>query len=401
MVKVILTLPRDLSFLSNILYEGLLFSTQFSQARFDGHSIDLPNDFLATAMKNLEDEGVNNLRVVMSGNDTINATIFEAYKISEKSKKTYYDLISKLKPNANQLIVTKDTIKLGIEFKRKDMIVDEKEMFDANGKKKPIAAPQLFKVDRYTGISSLESGYTSQKVTIYTSKEILLIFLLGLYSSFVTSVRQQNQQYYFFLTFSPEEIEGMLNNIKDKELIKKLFRTKNGTIGILNKVLSKTTLNEMILLEVYSNVEIRRLMERENLDKISTILFKIAPEGQTYKVYEQIPITIYREHQEFYEIIRNHFRDSERFLENLSEILKPDGVIFDALKNVDRYDEASNIIKAIYGLYRFVVLGNADGWYEFLREINNAYRKLESSTKPNEKRRSKEYMRVIKMFKGV
>jgi len=398
MVEVILNLPRDSSFLSSVLYEGLLFSALHVKAEYDGLSLDLPNDFLSAAFKKLEDVRIDSLRVAMSGNDNVNVTIFEAYGIPEKSRKTYYDLISKLKSNADRMTVTKSTIKLGAELKRKDMIIDEKEMFDANGKRRALSAPQLFKIDRYTGISSLESSYTSQQVTIYTSKEILLIFLLGLYSSFVTSVRQQSQQYHFFLTFSPEEIENMLNNLNDKEFVERVFRTKEGVMRILNDVLSKTTLNEMVLLEIYLNVEIRTLMERENLDKISTTLFKISPEGQTYKIYEQMPITIYRDHQEFHEIVERFFRSPEEFLENLSEILKPDGVIFDALRNVDKYDEASNVVKAVYGLYRFIVLGNADGWYDFLREISNACRKLENSTKPNEKKRYKKYLDIVKKF---
>jgi len=397
MVKVILTLPRDSSFLSSVLYEGLLSSTLHVKAEYDGLSLNLPDDFLSIAFRRLEEDRISEMRIAMSGNDNVNVTIFRAYRIQEKSKKTFYDLILKLKSNTDVLKVKKDSIRLVIEFKRKDMIIDEKETFDANGKKKPISAPQLFKIERYTGISSLESSYTSQQVTIYTSKEVLLIFLLGLYSSFITSVRQQNQQNYFFLTFSPEEIENMLNNLNDREFVKKLFRTKEGVMKILKDALNKTSLEEMILLEIYLNVEIRRLMEKENLDKISTILFKISLEGQTYKIYEQIPITIYRE-QSFHEIIRRYFKNPEKFLKNLSEVLSPDGIIFDALKNVDRYDEANNVLKAVYGLYRFIVLGNVEGWYEFLREINNAYRKLENSTKQKEKWRCKEYMKILKQF---
>lgn len=388
MVKIILTLPRDTTFLSNILYEGLLFTTQFSPTKFDGISVDMPNDFLIATLRNLNDDKINRLRVAMSGNDNANRKLFEVSGINDQSRKTYYDLLSKIKEYAEKFIVNRASIKFGIDFKRRDMIIDAKVL----------SAPQLFKVDRYTGISSLESGYTSQQVTIYTSKEILLLFLFGLYSSFVTSVRQQNQQYYFFLTFSPEEIENILHNLEDREYVRRLFRTKDGIIRILNKVLNKTTLDEILLLEIYLNTEIRRLMEKENLDKISTVLFKIAPEGQTYKIYEQIPVMIYREEQGFYKIIESHFRNPERFLENLSDVLKPDGIIFDALKNVNRYGEASNVIKAVYGLYKFIVLGDANGWYEFLREISNAYRKLENSTKPQERKRSLKYKNILKVF---
>ncbi len=386
MVKVTLNFPRDSTFLSNVLYEGLLFSTQFSPAKFEGDALELPDDFIVRAVKSLNEDRVNGLRVAMSGNDNINRKLFEISKINDQSRKTYYDLLSKVKGYADSFICKKDVVQLAINFKRRDMIIDDKEL----------AAPQLLKVDRYTGISSLESGYTSQQVTIYSSKEVLLLFLLGMYSSFVTSTRQQNQQYYFFLTFAPEEIESMLSNVEDREYVRKLFRTKDGIIAALSEAINRTTMNEIILLEVYLNIEIRRLMEKENLDKISTILFKIAPEGQTYKIYEQIPITIYRESQEFYEVVRKYFKNPEKFLEHLSSILDPNGVIFDALRNINKYDEANNVLRAVQGLYTFIVLGDVSGWYVFLREINNACRKLENSTKASEKRRHSKYVEVLK-----
>ncbi len=388
MVKIILKMPRDLSFLSNILYEGLLFSTKFSKAKYNGVNLELPDDFIITTLKNLSEDEINNLRIKMSGNDNANRKLFEILGIKDQSKKTYYDFLMKIKRYAEHFKLQKDTIEFGINFKRKDMLIDGKEL----------SAPQLFKVDRYTGISSLESRYTSQQITIYASKEILLLFIFGLYSSFVASVRHQNQQYYFFLTFSPEEIEEILKNVEDKEFIKKLFRTKKGVIQILSEVLNKTTLNEILLLEIYLNAELRRLLEKENLDKISTVLFKIAPEGQTYKVYELIPITIYRESQEFYETIKKFFKDPEKFLESLTETLRPDGIIFDALRNINKYNEANNVLKAIYGLYRFIVIGDANGWYEFIREINNAHRKLESSTKAKEKKRCKLYKQLLQSY---
>ena len=390
MVEIEVKLPRDLTFLSNILYEGLLFSLQYTPIEFDGISIKVPKDFIVKAIKELDNEKINNIRVAMSGNDNINKTLFEKYGINDQSRKTYYDLLSKVKDYADNFIVEKDLIKLGIELKGKNMLIDTIG--------KDIAVPQLLKVDRYTGISALETGYTSQQITIYSSKEVILLALLGIYSSFVTSVRHQNQQYYFFLTLSPEEVEILLNRLNDKELLKKFFRTKDDVIKILGDVLSKTTLNELILLEIYLNAEIRRLMEERDLDKVSLILFKISPEGQTYKVYELIPITIYREEQKFYEIIKNYFRRPEKFLENLSDILKPNGIIFDALKNINRYDEANNVLRAVYGLYRFIILGNTDGWYEFVREITNAYRKLEKSTKPQERKRCKGYIKIVRSF---
>jgi len=350
MVKVMVTLPRDSTLLSNILYEGLLFTTQFSQAKFDGISLDLPNDFLVKALKRLNDEKIEELKISMIGkNDNINRKLFEILGVNVTSKGNYNDFISKVKEYADKLKVSRD-IKLGIEFKRDDMIIDVDEHLTA----------QLLKVDRYTGVTSLEGRYTSKQITLYASKEAVVLFALGLYSSYITSTGNM-----FFL-FSPEEIEDMLNHVDDQEYVKRLFRVKDEVIKFLREILSKVTINEVLLLELYLNAEIRKLMEKENLDKISVILFKVAKEGNTYKIYEQVPITIYKE-PKFYNVIKMYFKNAEDFLEKLAEVLKPD---------MDKYEEASNIIKAVYGAYRFIVLGDANGWYEFLREIDNAYRKL-------------------------
>jgi len=402
-VRIIPTLPRDVTLLSSVLYEGVLFTAQFLPVKFDGTSIELPDNFPAVILKNyLQDERVSRLKIMMAGNDTMNTIIFRAYGIEDQSRKSYYDLIFKLKSYANRLRITKRVIWLGIKLENKNMIIDEKEMINVNGKKRALAAPQLFKVDRYTGISSLESGYTSKQITIYTSKEILLLFLFGLYSSFVTSLRQRDRQYYFFLMFSPEEIESMLNRLEDKEFIRRLFRTKEKVIEFLSAALNKTAVKEAILLEVYLNVELKKLIEKENLEKISMILFKIAPEGgqplpRSYKVYELIPVTIYRG-VEFHKTIGRYIKDPETFLEKLSEKLKPEGTIFNALRNIDRFSEGSNILRAVHELYRFVVLGHVEGWYAFLREIANAYRKLENSTQPQEQKRSLRYKRILETF---
>ena len=384
MAKIVVTLPRDSTLLSNILYEGLLFTTQFSQAKFDGISLDLPNDFLIKALKRLDDERIEKIKISMVGkNDNINKKLFKILGVNVTSRGNYNDFIRKMKEYADKLKVSRD-IRLGIEFKRDEMVID---VVDED------LTAQLLKVDRYTGVTSLEGRYTSRQITLYASKEAVVLFALGLYSSYITSTGNM----FFLLTFSPEEIEDMLNRVDDQEYVKKLFRVKEKVIVFLRDVLSKITINEVILLELYLNAEIRKLIKKEQLEKISVVLFKVAKEGNTYKIYEQVPITIYKE-LKFYDVIKMYFKNAEDFLENLAEVLKPDGVIFKALENMDKYEEANNIIRAVYGAYRFIVLGHANGWYEFLREIDNAYRKLKGSKKRKEISRAKSYRNILSRF---
>jgi hypothetical protein len=185
----------------------------------------------------------------------------------------------------------------------------------------------------------------------------------------------------------------MISRLNDEEYRKRLFRTKEAIRENLRRALGKTTISEAVLLQLFLTVEIERLLEKENLEKLSTILFKISPEGQTYKIYEQIPIGVSRYH--FSDIVRKYFR--ENFLEDLSNFLRPDGMIFETLGNLD-YPEANNVVRGIFGLYRFIVSGNSEGIYECAREFYNAHKKLEGSSNPREKKRSKIYQQIVKAF---
>lgn len=387
MVKVKLNLPVDSTFLSEVIYEGILFSILKSISSFNLREIIIEQDFLSKAYEELDEAKIDSIRIVMSGNDNINTKIFEKLNLSGvRSRKTYYDLIKLLKIHSSSLM-SKEEIDLEVKTTKKDVLIDIKN------KKEGISAPQLFKIDRYTGITSLDTEYTSQQLTFYFSKDVALIALLGIYSSFVTSIRQQQQTYCYFLFFSPDEIVRLLSEGK-RELIEKYFLIKNKAAKELREIIGKSSFNELIITEIVLNIELQNMMVKENLDKVSLLLFKIAPEGQTYKIYEQIPITVFRE-TAFYKIAEKHFRDPVKLSERLSEVLSPDGIVLKTLSALNRQnkaEEADNVLKAIQNLYRFVILGDLQGWFGFLRELWNAHEK-----KKDNKGRSK-YFGLIRDF---
>jgi hypothetical protein len=323
----------------------------------------------------------------MSGNDNINVKLFEKLGLNVKSRKTYYDLIRLLKENSDRL-VSKDTIDLEMSIVKKDTLIDLKS------KSEGLSAPQLFKVDRYTGISSLEAGYTSQQLTLYASKEATLIGLLGVYSSFVTTFKRT---YYYFLFLSPDEVISLLAE-GNRRKVEGYLIVKERIAERLREILGKSTITELIMLEVLLSVEVQNLMIEENLDKISLVLFKIAPEGQTYKIYEQIPITIFKK-PKFYRVIEKYIGDPQRFCEKLSEALNPNRTLFKALASLNaknKFSEADNVLKAVQELYRFVVLGDTQGWFGFVRELWNCYSKLANSSDRWERNRSKDYIKIVR-----
>jgi len=389
MPKVKLLMPVDSTFLSSIIHEGLLYLIKNYSQNFGLGEIDFEPNFLSKAYSQMDEERINKIRIAMAGNDNLNSKLFEKLGSNLKSRKTYYDLLLMLKNNSS-IIKDRDPIELGHRISGKEHLI-------GIGKKdNGIAAPQLLKIDRYTGFTSLETPYTSKQFTLYISPEVALIYLVGIYSSFVGSIRQQNQNYYFFLFLSPDEVIKLLYE-GNKSLLDAYMKVKNFAMEELEKVISRYPLNELMAIELALNLEIRRLMDSENLDKLSLLLFKIAPEGQTYKIYETLPLEIYRI-TPFYTIAEKYFGNAEKFIEKLSHALAPDKIIMEALSSLskkNRYSEAENVLMAIQNLYRFVMLGDAQGFFGFLQKLDEARKKLENS---KEAFRARLYNNIVAMF---
>jgi hypothetical protein len=281
MPKVKLLMPVDSTFLSSVIYEGLLYLIKNYSQNFGLEEMDFEPNFLSKAYSQLDEKRINKIRILMAGNDNLNSKLFEKLGSNLKCKKTYYDLLLTLKNNSGT-IKERDPIELGQRISGKDHLIGILKKNDG------LAAPQLLKVDRYTGFTSLETPYTSKQLTLYISPEVALIYLVGIYSSFVGSMRQQDQNYYFFLFLSPDEVLKLLAE-GNRNLLDAYMKVKNFAMEELEKVISRYPLNELMAIELALNLEIRRLMDSENLEKLSLLLFKIAPEGQTYKIYETLP----------------------------------------------------------------------------------------------------------------
>uniref|UniRef100_A0A7J2THV7 Uncharacterized protein n=1 Tax=Archaeoglobus fulgidus TaxID=2234 RepID=A0A7J2THV7_ARCFL len=392
MPKVKLFMPADSTFLSSVIHEGLLYLIKNYSQNFGLKEIDFNPNFLSRAYSQLDDERINKIRIAMAGNDNLNSKLFEKLGSNLKSKKTYYDLLVMLKSNSN-IIKERDPIELGQRISGKDHLIGIGKKSDG------IAAPQLLKIDRYTGFTSLETPYTSKQFTLYISPEVALIYLIGIYSSFAGSIKQQDKNYYFFLFLSPDEILKLLAE-GNRNLLDAYMKVKNFAMEELEKVISRYPLNELIAIELALNLEIRRLMDSENLDKLSLLLFKIALEGNTYKIYETLPLEIYRT-MPFHTIAEKNFGTAKKFIEKLSNALAPDKILMEALsslKKKNRYSEAENVLAAIQNLYRFVILGDVQGFFGFLQKLDEARKKLENSRDKREAFRATLYRNIVAMF---
>jgi hypothetical protein len=69
-----------------------------------------------------------------------------------------------------------------------------------------------------------------------------------------------------------------------------------------------------------------------------------------------------------------------------------------SLNKKKRYNEAENVLTAIQNLYRFVMLGDAQGFFGFLQKLDEARKKLEKSKDKREAFRARLYNKVVATF---
>ena len=367
-IEARLKIPLDSTVLNELVYEGLLYliGKGFSESiSFD--TVELSDHAFVEAFSELDLEKIDKLSVVMSGNDNLNSRLLELFKISETCKRTFRELLRILRNQSKFLDACRTSIEIRLREKRG-------KIYLGNGSEEDRLTAQIFKVDRYTGYSSLESPYTSQQITLYFSKEIALMLLLGIYSSFTTAVRVDRSVSYYFLFFSTDELHVIFN---DKSMARKYIETRDVIEAQFSTVL-RTRVNELLPIILSTNILITKQLRAENLDKLSVSILKIDQEGQTYKIYENLQLTAYRQ-PAFIKILEEFGKNPDFVIGRLNRALSSDNVLFQALTWRGRSDRG-NAFRAIIGLHRFVANGDAQGWFTFVRELNNARLKCESES---------------------
>lgn len=349
-------LPIDTTFLSCLLYEGYL--------RYLKHN-SLLYSFNEVSSRILDLKTVSKIhKFNLAANDYMRSTspiqVLLGSKITDLFDNSAIDKIKDLCENTEI-----SELSLKINMKRKEMHI---------GKDPVYTAIQIFKSDRYTGFTSFENKYILGQYKLKLSVDTFLLGLVGIYSSYVTrNIRINRQDEYYFIFFSPHEEINLLNN---RSLISSYFSIKDAVIEELRDMLL-SKINEAWLLELYINMSISKMLEEYNIGKMSLLIFDIVREGgQTYKIYEIIPIEIYSS-PHYISLLRRYITNTDRFLFLLNTSLKR---IIWRLSNPNS-EEWSNLLNAVRGLYSFIVFGNPTGFYMFSKELYNAYEKIKDKNK--------------------
>jgi len=392
-----LRMPLDSTFLSEIFYEAVVYILNcVPESSFNLDEVRLPDDSLRRAYESMVDAKIEEISITLTGNDKVEKFFASLNITATPPKKTYKEVLKILKNSCEKIPTIKDAVALQAEMKGKKVFLDLPERCS-------LAALQLFKVDRYTGFSTLEMNTTSQQLGLRASPIAILLGLLGVYSSHIITVTTVESVYHYFLFFSPDEIASLLAS-GDRNRLLILYGIKEALRELLSRVLRGSVMSEVLVLEVLLNAEIRSKLASGNLDKVGFNLFKISPEGRqgplyrTYKIYETIPLSVYKDPL-FYYILSKRGVKADKLCEKLQVALSPDGVIMEALRSFasqNKYDEADVVLRGVLDLYRFVTLADISRLYGFLRTLEEAHRILTSTSQRDARaqRRAEKYTEI-------
>uniref|UniRef100_UPI000AD1A7B9 hypothetical protein n=1 Tax=Sulfuracidifex metallicus TaxID=47303 RepID=UPI000AD1A7B9 len=130
---------------------------------------------------------------------------------------------------------------------------------------------QIMKVDRYMGISSMESGLMKKRVKCVTDLSGAYLFFLGLISSNVITIGKD----YYFLLFDTSQIPDCLANplawLSVKDQLKADLR------NALMRV--RRVSEEIISLESLLDSSVISEMRLKGLEQVNLRLLKISDEG--------------------------------------------------------------------------------------------------------------------------
>ncbi|PUA32650.1 MAG: hypothetical protein B9J98_04140 [Candidatus Terraquivivens tikiterensis] len=381
-IEIDVNLPVDSSFTNMIVYEGLAYLLNNINAEIINNTIRVDLNDVRHVYRNLEEERLKKIRrLQIVGNDLkVVQRFIQQLGITQHNGRitNYGDILILIRENSDNILSDVESIPLRLSISRRDKCIF---VGDINNRRNGVSF-QLFKTERYTGITSTEYDYSTKQLTTYFSRDTMLIALLGVYSSFITRVSENRSTYYFFLFLGPEEIIDILSGNKDARI---LFLIKDHIRNVFEELIAKQFSEELLITEIVISARIQEFLHKHNISGMSMLLVKLAQEGQTYKIYEYIPLTVYRRTElEPYKI--------------LDEILSSDSIVLERLRKRDNV-EYNNLILAIVGLYRYVVLGDKQGMLTMIRELHNAYTKVKADEKL--KKYANQYERMLKDLSHV
>ncbi len=341
-----LKIKPDNMFLTLTLYEGLLSLIRNDQriTNFNTDHVEITPDTYRRVFSNIGKNNIllnraQNLRIDFVGNDLrykINYKLLKNIGIQPSSEaiNNYGELVLSVINNTSSLIDASDD-ELSYIIKGNTLIVGKSGL-------KTATAPQLLKIDRYTGFTSLDTDLTLKQIGLKITPNMIILSILGLLSSHISRVEDNT---YYFLFYAPDEITGILST-RDRVFLENMLDFKDKVVDELHKLIRSRIPYELILLRIIIDLGLSRTVSELELDHVSLLLYTVKREGQTYKIYGVLPITIYG-HPQYIEFLKSSIRDYEGFVDSVTSLFEPGNPLLNAVYSLNRktpYAEAGHVL---------------------------------------------------------
>ncbi|MEM0023811.1 hypothetical protein [Thermofilum sp.] len=363
-MRVKVLTPPDETLLSSMLYEGYLRIVSECGE-------EATEECVSKAVQQLLEE--KEVYFGFAGND-LKYTLNKISKEFNVDQSEFSGLKFLLKLKVQDLAVAVRLVKLS---SGKDAVLVGTSGFDGTAG----YTFQIMKVDRYKGISSPESKVFWKDVTTYADLSGVFLFFTGLASSYVTRVREVEEgESYYFLFFDTETllnrvIGGNLRNwiaVKD-ELLKRIKERIERYGGINDEAITLTVLFNTYLLEE---------LERSQVRYVGFRLVRVNREGQTYKVYVDMPLRVYHGRR-IYESIGEDREAVERINRIVDTLVEPAARF---VRGRDDVGDGYHAFKALRYLFMYITTENPLYVGMMHRELHEAYRARKSRGKPGAER---------------
>jgi len=349
--------PLDGTLLSSMLYEGLLRIKSVCAAR-------LTKECLKENLSNTIAK--NNVSFRFTGNDIKYV----------KFKKLNHDFINFLFNNIEVL-----DLRIQVELVKEKGKMKVRVGSPAYSRTRREYSFQIMKADRYKGISSIDLRTIDEEITTYADMNGLLVFFYGLASSYVTTSVAKDVVNYYFLFF---DVETLLRDVTRGDPGKWFIIKDRAASTIRNAIeafggFSDEVITLVVLLDAY----VLEALKNQNVLNVGFRLAEVRVEGQTYKIYVDLPISIY---------VNQKLYEDPRLVNELSEVLKV--LLRHAgrfIRGVDKYGDGYHAFKAIRYLYNYVVSGDSTHLASMYREVHEAHKIARSEEAPH----AGEYLRCF------
>ncbi|WP_449462204.1 hypothetical protein PQ610_06580 [Tardisphaera miroshnichenkoae] len=381
-MKIAINWPPDESFVSSIMYEGLMFIESESPG---GDLTDLKNKLLARSQleeKNIagnhkksqeveasiagEEESakassgdeaehsISLMRLPLIGNDLKLKglkELAEKHGVSIKGVASLINLVDKL--GVTDMGIYRGLVNDSYLMGSKSFLEEPKD---------PKFPLQIMKLDRYQGFSVLERSLFKKQITVYMDPAALVVFLSGLVSSYITNVGADHYFLLFGSSVLPEALRNpvMWMSIKAKfkdDLREDIWRVRNN--------------EELIALSVLLSTAGIRSAKENKQDRLSLRVIRVVNEGKAFKIYNAIPLEILLKGGPYSDL------DQVERLQRLSKGLMSSASAF--LAGRGNMDEGRHAYLALKELALFMATGDQAHRYAMLREMYSAEKALSKS----------------------